>query len=64
MSDIELELMAFLGTDFGASVVAEIGEEVVGYIFTAGAMAQAGITRQDFCETFGDLINTNKKETA
>jgi hypothetical protein len=46
MSDTELELLAFLGSDFGASVVAEIGEYAVSQIFIAGAKAQHGITAQ------------------
>ena len=46
MSDTELELLAFLGSDFGASVVAEIGQVAVSQIFIAGAKAQHGITAQ------------------
>ena len=48
MNDLELELMAFLGSDFGASVALEIGEEAVGLIFCAGARAQLSIDAQDF----------------
>jgi len=48
MTDIEIELIAFLGSDFGASVTAEIGEEAVALIFLAGARAQLGIDEQDY----------------
>ena len=64
MSDIELELLAFLGTDFGASVALEIGQDAVGLIFQAGAMAQSSILKDDFNHILRDLPNPNKKETA
>ena len=44
MTDLELELLAFLGTDFAASIAAEVGEEAVRHIFNAGAAAQRCIT--------------------
>ena len=64
MTEIELELQSFLGTDLGASVAAEIGQDATAQVFLAGAMAQHGIHLEDFTAFFGDLIKTNKKETA
>lgn len=43
MSDIELELLAFLGGPFGASIAAEVGQDAVSLIFLAGASAQAAL---------------------
>ena len=64
ISDIALELQSFLGSELGASVAAEIGQEATAQVFMAGALAQHGIDTQDFNRIFGDLIKTNKKETA
>ena len=64
MTEIEIELQSFLGTDLGASVAAEIGQDATAQVFLPGALAQNGIHRDDFNRVFGDLIKTNKKETA
>jgi hypothetical protein len=47
ITDIEIELQAYLGTPHGASIAAEVGQEAVGLIFLAGARAQAGIDYAD-----------------
>jgi hypothetical protein len=64
MTDIEIELQAFLGTELGASVAAEIGQDVTAQVFLAGALAQNGIHRDDFNSFFGDLLKPKQKETA
>jgi hypothetical protein len=61
MSDIEIELMAFLGTDFGQSLVAELGMEPVGLVFLAGARAQLSIEAADLRRIVGA---TDTKEAA
>lgn len=47
MTDIELELQAYLGTPHGASVAAEVGQEATALVFLAGAAAQATIDQAD-----------------
>jgi hypothetical protein len=50
MNDLELELLAYLGTDFAQSVSAELGQEVVELIFCAGARAQLEIDERILSE--------------
>lgn len=52
ISDLELDLNAFLGSPFGASVAADIGQEPVALIFLAGARAQLDLDEADFNEVF------------
>ena len=56
MSDTEIELMAFLGSDFAASVVAEIGQETVSQIWIAGAKAQHELTAQACLECLSSEV--------
>ena len=64
ISDIALELQSFLGSELGASVAAEIGQDATAQVFIAGALAQVGIDNQDFDRILGHLIKTNKKQKA
>lgn len=61
ITDIELELIAFLGTDFGASVSAEIGQEAVADIFMAGSRARQSLDAQEIAAVLTELM---QKEAA
>lgn len=50
MNDLDLELLAFLGTDLGAWVSSEIGSDAVRDIFMAGAAAQFSVIANSMVE--------------
>lgn len=60
IDDLDLEFAAFCGTDFGASVVAELGQETVFLIWNAGVKAQVTLDLRDIQQTLDEL----RKEAA
>lgn len=60
IDDLDLEFAAFCGTDFGASVVAELGQEPVRFIWNAGVKAQVTLDLRDIQQTLDEL----RKEAA
>lgn len=57
IDDLDLEFAAFCGTDFGASVVAELGQETVFLIWNAGVRAQITLDLCDIKQTIEELRN-------
>ena len=60
IDDLDLEFAAFCGSDFGASVVAELGQETVRFIWNAGVKAQVTLDLRDIQQTLDEL----RKEAA
>jgi hypothetical protein len=55
MTDIDIELHAYLGDPHAASIAAEVGQEAVALIFLAGARAQAGIDNAILEDRLGQI---------
>lgn len=55
IDDLDLEFQSFLGTDFGASVAAELGQETVYLIWMAGVRAQTTLDLRDIEQTILEL---------
>lgn len=55
IDDLDLEFAAFCGTDFGASVVAELGQEPVWLIWQAALQAQRSVYATEIERTILEL---------